>query len=76
MAFFAGSAMGSPTCEEQSDPVYGGCSQYADDGYEATTEQKVAQFGYYLTLLYIPVILGAIKGRKENIVNENKQKQA
>lgn len=66
IAFFASITLGSPTCEEQTDPVYGGCSQYADDGYEPTTEQRVAKFAYYMTLFYIPVVLGTFKGKKEN----------
>jgi len=74
IAFFASITLGSPTCEEQTDPVYGGCSQYADDGYEPTTEQRVAKFAYFMTLFYIPVVLGTFKGEKEKgIANYAKQ---
>jgi hypothetical protein len=67
IAFFASITLGNPTCEQQSDPVYGGCEQYADDGYEPTTEQRAASFAYFLTLLYIPVVFGAFKGKDEQL---------
>ncbi|PKL72685.1 hypothetical protein CVV26_00245 [Candidatus Kuenenbacteria bacterium HGW-Kuenenbacteria-1] len=63
IALFASITLGNPTCEERSDPVYGGCEQYADDGYEPTTEQRAAKFAYFMTLLYIPVVIGALKKR-------------
>ncbi|OGZ31545.1 MAG: hypothetical protein A3H02_02450 [Candidatus Niyogibacteria bacterium RIFCSPLOWO2_12_FULL_41_13] len=63
IALFASFTLGNPTCEEQSDPVYGGCEQYADDGFEPTIKQRVAHFAYYMTLLYIPVVIGALKKR-------------
>ena len=66
IAFFASITLGNPTCEEQTDPVYGGCERYADDGYEPTTEQRVASFAYYMTLFFIPVVMGTFKGKKEN----------
>jgi hypothetical protein len=62
IALFASITLGNPTCLE-SDPVYGGCLFYADDGYVPTTEQKIANFVYYMTLLYIPVVIGALKKR-------------
>jgi hypothetical protein len=64
IALFASFTLGNPTCEEQSDPVYGGCEQYADDGFEPTTEQRTARFTYFMTLLYIPVVVGAFNGNK------------
>ena len=64
IALFASITMGNPTCEYQSDPT-GGCEQWADDGYEPTTEQRVANFAYFMTLLYIPVIFGVFKGKGE-----------
>ncbi len=66
-ALFASLILGKPTCEEVSDPVYGGCDRYADDGFEPTTNQRAADFVYFITLFYIPVILGAYKGKKEKI---------
>lgn len=38
--------------------------KYADDGFEPTTEQRVANFAYFMTLLYIPVVFGAFSGNK------------
>ena len=63
IALFASITLGNPTCEERSDPVYGGCEQYADDGYKPPTEQRVAKFAHFMTLLYIPVVIGALKKR-------------
>ena len=65
IAFFASITLGNPTCEEVSDPVYGGCEQYTDDGWEPTTEQRVAKFAYFMTLLYVPVVIGAYNGNKK-----------
>lgn len=63
IALFASFTLGNPTCEQSSDPIYGGCEQYADNGYEPTAEQRVASFAYYMILLYIPVIIGAFGKR-------------
>ncbi len=65
IALFASITLGNPTCEERSDPVYGGCEQYADNGYEPTAEQRVARFAYFMTLLYLPVIIGVFNGNEE-----------
>ena len=65
LAFLSSVLLGNPSCEYGSDPVYGGCEQYADDGYEPTTQQRVANFAYFMTLLYIPVVFGAFKGKDE-----------
>jgi hypothetical protein len=65
IAFFASITLGNPTCEQYSDPVYGGCDQYANDSFEPTTEQRVASFAYFMTLLFLPVTIGAFNGNKE-----------
>ena len=65
IALFASFTLGNPSCEIQGDPVYGGCEQYADDGYEPTTEQRAASFAYFLILLYMPVVIGAFNGDKK-----------
>ena len=70
IALFASVTLGDPTCEVQGDPVYGGCEQYADDSFAPTTEQRVANFSYFMTLLYIPVIFGAFKGDKEPVITK------
>ncbi len=68
IAIFTSMTLGNPTCEEQSDPMYGGCEYYANDGYQPTTEQRAANFAYYMTLLYIPVVVGALGKRKNKLV--------
>lgn len=67
IALFTSLTLGDATCEEQTDPIRGGCEAYADDGYEPTTEQRVANFAYFLTLLYIPVVLGAFRGNDKQL---------
>lgn len=67
IALFASFTLGNSTCEIQADPVYGGCEQYADDGYEPTTEQRAANFAYFMTLLYIPVVIGMFNGKKKYV---------
>lgn len=65
IAFVAGLTLGDPSCIE-SDPLRGGCYEYADDGHEATIEERAANLAYFLTLLYIPVVLGAFNGGKKS----------
>lgn len=66
IALFASVSLGSPSCLSGSDPVYGGCEEYADDGFEPTNEQRAAHFAYYLTLLYVPVVTGALMGKNKS----------
>jgi hypothetical protein len=65
IALFSSITLGNPSCEYKSDPVYGGCEEYADDGYEPTNEEKVANFAYFIVLLYTPVVLGALNAEKK-----------
>ena len=65
LALIVSMTLGRPTCVEQSDPMSGSCAEYADNGYEPTTEQRAASFAYFMTLLYMPVILGAFRGKDE-----------
>lgn len=67
IALFASLTLGNPTCEMVEDPVYGGCAQYADNAYEPTTEQRIANFAYFITLLYLPVAIGAFNGNKKQV---------
>ncbi|GEM_PF-1782927 len=67
IALFASMLLGNPTCLVKDDPVYGGCEQYADDGYKPTAEERIANFSYFMTLLYIPVIIGAFNGNKKEL---------
>lgn len=66
IAMFAAVIMGNPSCEIEGDPLYGGCEQYADDGFEPTGEQRAARFAYFLTLLYVPVVIGSLNGSKKS----------
>jgi hypothetical protein len=75
IAFSMSITMGSPTCEE-SEPLYGGCNQYTDDGYKPTTEQRTTKFAFYMILFFIPVVMGTLKGKKEKeIMNYSKNKE-
>ncbi len=60
IALFASLTLGNPTCSQVADPVFGGCEEYDDNSYEPTTEERVANFAYFMTLLYIPVIAGIL----------------
>lgn len=66
IAIFTSITLGNPACEERSDPVYGGCERYADNGFEPTTTQRIANFIYYMVLLFPPVVLGIYAGSKNN----------
>lgn len=72
IALFASISLGNPTCLQISDPAYGGCDEYADDGYVPTSDQKVANFAYYMTFLYVPVMLGVYKSKKNSILGVKK----
>jgi hypothetical protein len=62
IAFFMSMMLGNPTCIDTEYSMYGsGCNEYADDGFEPSTEQRTSTFAYYLTLLYLPVAIGAFK---------------
>lgn len=65
IAFFASITLGNPSCESGSDSLYGDCERYADDGFNPTTEQRLASFFYFITLLYVPVAIGAFDGQKK-----------
>jgi len=59
VALFASMTVGEPTCIDSEQDVRGtNCFEYADDGYEPTTEQRAASFAYFMTLFFIPVIVG------------------
>lgn len=65
LALLAVIFLGRPTCEDSSDPVFGGCDSYADNGYEPTVNERFAKLAYFITLFYVPVVLGSYKGDKE-----------
>jgi hypothetical protein len=64
IAAFAAFSMGSPSCEQPGDPLSGGCEEYADDGYDPTSEQRGARFLFWAVLLTTPVIFGVMDSRK------------
>lgn len=61
IALFASMILTEPYCEMYEDPFYGsgGCEYYADP----TAEQISGNFAYLMTLLYIPVAIGALGNR-------------
>ncbi|MDD5569074.1 MAG: hypothetical protein PHG23_01510 [Candidatus Pacebacteria bacterium] len=64
IALVAGLSLGNPTCIDSEKDTRGSvCNEYADNGYNPTNEQRVAQFAYYIILLYFPVILGSFMGK-------------
>ena len=66
IALVASIALGNPSCEDyEQDPWGGICYSYSDSGFEPTTEERIARFAYFMTLLYVPVIIGAISNRKK-----------
>lgn len=59
--------LGQSTCiDSEEGPMGSTCTEYAEDGYEPTNEQRAAEFAYYMTLLYIPVVLAVFNAEKGN----------
>lgn len=69
IAVFATITLGTHTENYDDDPFYGRGETVQD--YKPTNEQRFANFAYYITILYLPVIVGAIKGRKNSKFKEN-----
>jgi len=65
LAAFAAGTVGNATCEDTGDPIRGSCEERADDGYEATDEQRVEQFFYIFCLLFIPAGIGLAEGNNK-----------
>lgn len=71
-------SLGDPSCTESSDdPVYSSCTEYADNGYEATTEQRWTEFWSKLPVTLIICLLiayiahsGAEKNRVKHFRSE------
>ncbi len=56
--------LGYPSCEDMEYDTMGShCVYYADDGWEPTTTQRFGNFAFIMTILYIPVVIGASKNR-------------
>jgi hypothetical protein len=64
IAFFAAASLGSPSCDEQGDPIRGGCDQYADDGYTPSADQRGSTFLFWFVVLIVPVAFGVTGSRK------------
>lgn len=63
--------LGRPTCIDREEDGRGGtCLEYADDSFEPTNEQYMAQFAFYFTLSFTPVLVAVNQRRKpESIEN-------
>lgn len=57
--------LGKPSCEDTGDAPYSSCTQYADDGYEATSTQKWNKFWGTLPVTVIITSLVAYIVRNE-----------
>lgn len=57
--------LGNPSCEESSEEPYSNCVSYADDGFEATTEQRWEKFWSTLPVTAIIASLVAVIVRNE-----------
>ncbi len=64
--------LGNPSCEESSEEPYSSCVSYADDGFEATTEQRWEKFWGTLPVTAIITSLVAVIVRNE--MEKNKKK--
>ena len=62
-------SLGSPSCVDfEQDNRGGACLEYADDGYTPSSQARYAEFAFYLTIFYIPVIIGARKGNQNKML--------
>jgi ABC-type transport system involved in multi-copper enzyme maturation permease subunit len=57
--------LGKPSCEDSGDAPYSSCTQYADDGYETTSNQKWNKFWGSLPVTVIITSLVAVIVRNE-----------
>lgn len=57
--------LGNPSCEESGDAPYSSCTQYADDGFEATSTQRLNKFWGTLPVTVIIASLVAYIVRNE-----------
>lgn len=72
--FINASNVGRPTClDSETDNRGSTCNEYADDGFEATSEQRVSAFIYSFTVAIVPISFGVrsgINSRDEKIKKE------
>jgi hypothetical protein len=64
--------LGNPSCEESSEEPYSSCTSYADDGFEATSDQRWDKFWGTLPVTAIITSLVAVIVRNE--MEKNKKK--
>lgn len=62
IAAFAAFTLGQPPCESR-DPMFGACIQQAGDGYAVSSAARAGSFLFWIILLGVPVMLGAMKAR-------------
>ena len=69
IAFIFAANLGSPTCiDTEQDNRGSTCLEYADDGYKASSQERYAEFAFYFTIFYMPVIIGARKGNQNKML--------
>jgi hypothetical protein len=67
ISLFAGFTLGNPSCIDNEYDVRGySCQEYADNSFEPTNKERASQLAYYMTLLYLPVLIGALQERKNS----------
>lgn len=61
IALVGGLSLGDPSCVEYEYGKQGHCYEYAEDGYEPTSNQIMANFAYLFTLLFVPTVFAVAK---------------
>lgn len=64
IALFAAVMMGSPTCNDLSDQMFGSCEVQASNGYDASIDQRAARFLFWEILLLVPIGLGVVHSQR------------
>jgi hypothetical protein len=72
VALFAATTLGDPTCSS-SDPIYGGCEEYEDDGYTAEPADRIKHFAHIFALLTVAAIAGI--GNRNPITPKSSQER-
>ena len=63
IGFISASNVGKPTClDSDTDNRGTTCYEYADDGYEATSEERITVFVYWFIITMVPIGLGINTG--------------
>lgn len=65
-AFLAAVMLGNPTCTDSEYDTRGStCNEYADDGFNPSSEHRIATFAFYFTLFYVPVLFAAYQKKNK-----------